>query len=232
MDRLERTLATPGDTLAVRWPLTRLSWLVVFSALISVLAHAPILQAAPFRSVRAGVPFVFSDFDGDRRADLAVVQAGRSELPFMEYWVHLELSAVGARTIHVSGPVGGLQITSRDVNGNHFPDLILTAAWSNKLVAIFLNDGHGSFSRVDDSVYSEDVFSIGSSPSWTSSSFSECHLLIAPSQTSSSICLTATRQLFVDFSRRAARRSDDGFLVNWNLASHFGRAPPSGLRTF
>jgi hypothetical protein len=43
-------------------------------------------------------------------------------------------------------PTGGLQLTSRDVNGDHFVDVVVTTAWTNQPIAVLLNDGRGNFS--------------------------------------------------------------------------------------
>src|SRR5271170_3994083 len=62
------------------------------------------------------------------------------------YSVQLHLSSVGQHSIQLVAPAGGLQIEARDVNGDDAIDLVLTTAWLKQPVAIFLNDGHGSFS--------------------------------------------------------------------------------------
>ena len=90
--------------------------------------------------------FAVADFDGDRRPDLATVQAGQSSSVDTQYWIAFELSSGLRRTlVGITAPPGGLQITSRDVNGDHFLDVIVTAAWTNCPVAALLNDGRGNF---------------------------------------------------------------------------------------
>src|SRR6202043_727763 len=104
-------------------------------------------------SVRAASPgsdlsFSIGDFDGDSNPDLASVQAGQSDLTRTDYWVQLQLSVRGRQSFQIVAPIGGLQIVSRDVNGDHALDLVLTTTWLRRPVAILLNDGHGNFSRV------------------------------------------------------------------------------------
>lgn len=109
------------------------------------------VTTAPVASNRSGLPLAIADFDGDTRPDVAVVQVGRSNSSQTDYWIQLQLSSVGRQTILVVAPAGGLQIVARDVNGDDAPDLILTTTWLNEPVAVYLNSGHGSFSRVDPS---------------------------------------------------------------------------------
>lgn len=226
MDLSNAIFVAPRHALAPLRPIAKFSWLLIIVASMAVTAPVVDAQTIPILSVRPEVPFALADFDGDQRLDLAIVQAGRSELSFMEYWVHLQLSATGAHTIRVVGLAGGVQLASRDINNDRVPDLILTTARSDKPVAIFLNDGHGNFSSLDLSAYPE-AFS-ASSTDWTSSAFPEYGLLTLPSKSPCGACPAAIQLPVVDSSRRAARRSI-GFLLNQNSAPHLGRSPPSDL---
>jgi hypothetical protein len=49
----------------------------------------------------------------------------------------------------VSAPAGGLQIASRDVNGDNFLDLIISTQLANEPVAVLLNDGRGNFTLAE-----------------------------------------------------------------------------------
>jgi hypothetical protein len=195
--------------------------LSILAALIAVFSPVANAQATSSSSARTPVSFAYTDFDGDQRIDLAVVSAGRSEL--MEYWVQLQLSASGARAIRVVGPAGGLQIASRDVNGDQAPDLILTTTWGNKPVAILLNDGHGSFSSLDPSLYPE-AFRAPST-NWTSSAFPQYDLLTVPSQWRCTACAPAIRLPILDSFCRAACLSDSADLLSRD-SSCLDRAPP------
>jgi hypothetical protein len=195
--------------------------LSILAALIAVFSPVANAQATSSASVRTPISFAYTDFDGDQRIDLAVVSAGRSEL--MEYWVQLQLSASGARAIRVVGPAGGLQIASRDVNGDQAPDLILTTTWGNKPVAILLNDGHGSFSSLDPSLYPE-AFDAPST-NWTSSAFPQYDLLTVPSQWRCTACAPAIRLPILDSFCRAACLSASADLLSRD-SSCLDRAPP------
>jgi hypothetical protein len=101
--------------------------------------------AAPSSSPLVPSQFAIADFDGDRRPDLATVQPGQSSSPDAQYWVVIQLSGGPQRTLGITGPTGGLQVTSRDANGDNFLDVVLTTAWTNRPVAVLLNDGLGNF---------------------------------------------------------------------------------------
>jgi hypothetical protein len=96
--------------------------------------------------------FAIGDFDGDSQPDLATVQSGldRSDT---RYWIRFQFSTGLREAIGVTAPSGGLHIASRDVNGDHFLDLIVTTAWQHRPVAVLLNDGHGKFTLRDPALF-------------------------------------------------------------------------------
>ena len=87
--------------------------------------------------------FAIADFDGDNQPDFATVQLGRVE---GRYSIGFQLSTGSRQSIVITAPVGGLQVTLRDVNGDNSLDLVVTTDWLRKPVAVLLNDGHGHFS--------------------------------------------------------------------------------------
>lgn len=99
--------------------------------------------------------FSIADFDGDGHPDLARIQISASNFGTATYSIQLRLTSSGQHLIQFTAPVGGLQIQARDVNGNHALDLVVTTAWLRDPVAIFLNDGHGGFSRAATGEYPE-----------------------------------------------------------------------------
>lgn len=96
--------------------------------------------------------FAIGDFDGDSRPDLATVQSGLDR-SLTRYWIHLEFSTGLRDAIGVNAPSGGLHIASRDVNGDHFLDLVVTTVWQHRPVAVLLNDGHGKFTLRDPALF-------------------------------------------------------------------------------
>jgi hypothetical protein len=99
-------------------------------------------------SLGPGLTFAIADFDGDLDPDFASIQTGQNRPGSSDYTIQIYLSQLGRQTIPLVAPVGGLLIEARDVDGDHTIDLVVSTAWHSQPVAIFLNDGHGSFSRV------------------------------------------------------------------------------------
>jgi hypothetical protein len=93
--------------------------------------------------------FAIDDFDGDLRPDLASVQPVSNNSSGTIYRVQFQLSAAGQQSIHLVGPSGGLRIATRDVNGDDFPDVIVSSAWRDEPLAVLVNDGRGAFSLAD-----------------------------------------------------------------------------------
>lgn len=99
----------------------------------------------PSSSPQVTSKFALADFDGDKRPDLATVQVGHASSSDIRYWVVFQLSRGARQILGIAAPTGGLQVTSRDVNGDSFLDVVVTTAWTNRPVAVFLNDGQGNF---------------------------------------------------------------------------------------
>jgi hypothetical protein len=97
----------------------------------------------------AGASFAIADFDGDSLPDFATVQPGLATASRTDYWIHFNFSLGSESSFAVSAPAGGLQIASRDVNGDSFPDLIISTRIANEPVAVLLNDGRGNFHFAD-----------------------------------------------------------------------------------
>lgn len=171
------------------------------------------------------LPFAIADFDGDLRPDVASIQAVSSSSDKTDYWIQLQLSTAGRRSIRVLAPSGGLQIEARDVNGDHAVDLVVSTAWRRQPVAIFLNDGHGSFSRAEPAAF-PGAFS--NSETTLASSFQPLvdALGMAP-QAGASICQGSKDSLIHVSPAGLIAAATAGFPTDSFLASHAGRAPPT-----
>lgn len=101
----------------------------------------PVRTAVALRSTQ----FAIADFDGDMKPDFAQVRVRSDGSPNSQYSVDFNFSGGQRPGIYIAGPSGGLQITSRDVNGDKFADLVVTSLLDSHFVVIFLNDGKGTF---------------------------------------------------------------------------------------
>jgi hypothetical protein len=137
----------------------------MFAALCLMLVLATRSSAAAASPAHVAAHFAIADFDGDSRPDLASVDASQGNSRITRYWIAFRLSGGPGSGVAITAPTGGLQITSRDVNGDSFPDVIVTTAWTNTPVAVLLNDGFGNFTTSSPSEF-QNAFTT-SETSWT-----------------------------------------------------------------
>jgi hypothetical protein len=179
----------------------------------------------PATSLGPGLTFAIADLDGDRRPDFASIQAGQDRSGSSDYSIQIYLSEVGRQSINLVAPVGGLLIEARDVDGDHSIDLVFSTAWRKQPVAIFLNDGHGTFSRAElvgfPGAFTEHETNLvsGSNPATDALGISpQPGAGICPEESDSRTDRSPASLIFV---LRA------GFPLDSFLTSHAGRAPPS-----
>ena len=124
----------------------------VFSALwfLGVWGQASAASPVPSRLV---IHIAIADFDGDSRPDLASIETGLGSSRNTRYWIAFHLSTGRGQTVGITAPAGGLQIATLDVNGDSFPDVVVTTAWTNQPVTILLNDGLGNFTASNPSEF-------------------------------------------------------------------------------
>ena len=206
-------------------------YLASFGFLAQILASAAAGTAlgadrdsAPSSAARAVVTFAIADFDGDRRPDLANIQTGQTSVSTTDYWIQVRLTTADEQYLRIVAPPGGLQVAARDVNGDGAIDLVLTTAWLKEPVAILLNDGHGSFRRLEQE-------SACSGPSESEVAYASDILPVAlpadiPSQSRAGACqgTRLTADLIRDF---LAALPTSKFLHTPSRQSRLGRAPPA-----
>jgi hypothetical protein len=90
-----------------------------------------------------------ADFTGDTHPDVAMVEFERADSANARYRIEIRLTEGRAQSLRLTAPFGGLLITTKDVTGDGNLDLIVHAAKTHALVAVFLNDGNGHFERAD-----------------------------------------------------------------------------------
>jgi len=99
--------------------------------------------------------FVVADLDGDREPDIALVEMQGQRSAAAYYSIRLRLSQGMASAVGVSGPMGGLRVAARDVNGDSSLDLILTSNLDSSFIQVLLNDGRGNFSLASPGEYAQ-----------------------------------------------------------------------------
>jgi hypothetical protein len=128
--------------------------LLVFASIVAVgLETLTPAQNAPAHATAIVPQFAIEDFDGDRKPDIATVLEGRNGAVDHHYWIRVQFSSGGSESIDVAAPAGGLDITTRDVNGDDFADVVVTTTGTNRPVAVLLNDGAGNFTASDPSAF-------------------------------------------------------------------------------
>ncbi len=214
---------------------SNLSWFRAVRALFALLclgfaacgnAASPGPQSWPVSSTQARSQFAIADFDGDNRPDLATVQVGHSSSPDTHYWIAFQLSHGPRQILGITAPTGGLQITSRDVNGDSFLDVVVTTAWTNRPVAVLLNDGQGNFRSSSPSAFPGAFTSSENSWATTTNELKDATAVFL-SRNPTGNCSES--------SRFSPPRKVTGLLVLWAsrnsrvspVVSFLGRAPPS-----
>ena len=192
------------------------------------LARGSSFKMLPTLPVGALSDFAIADFDGDQQPDFAIVQAGRSTLRDSRYLICFQFSTGSRQTIGLTAPVGGLQLDSRDVNGDQLTDLIVSTTWFGRPVAILLNDGHGSFTVVDPSEFPGAVPAprvVWSEPSSPPKDVTA----IPPSRTLPKILHTRYTGVFAEDDRQPAFRPSSCVHVLKRTVNTSGRAPPTAI---
>jgi hypothetical protein len=194
-----------------------------FSGAATANTSAP--RNVPATSIGLGSQFTIADFDGDRSPDSASIEPGGASSGNSRYSIDLQLSAAGQQSIQFFAPGGGLTIKARDVNGDHAVDLVLATAWFKQPVAVFLNDGHGGFSRAASGEYPR-AFSDADS-SWAASSGRAADSAGAPPQQGTGVDAAVTIAWHSPSASRFAVPARAGFPFGASLLSQPERAPPA-----
>jgi len=140
----------------------RLAWLCGFGLLLCLnmarSERVAVAGSVPRSSAGVtGMQFVIADLDGDQTPDLASVETAEAQSRSTSYAIRLQFAVGGDSYIGVKGPLGGLRLAVRDVNGDDRLDLILTSVMDRRVIQVLLNDGHGKFAAAEPGLF----FSVG-----------------------------------------------------------------------
>jgi hypothetical protein len=160
-----------------------------------------------------------ADFDGDQRPDVASLEGDSST----GYSIRFELTATG-QAIRFVTPPGRFAIEARDVNGDNAADLVLTTALYRRPVAVFLNNGHGGFSRAEPGPFPG---AFKAPRDWTSSSERSSEALADLLQSRSGVRSDATKLPAVRGPTDSIQHTSLAFPFDSFLAASSERAPPS-----
>lgn len=187
-------------------------------------ADARIWQGSQDFASSASTHFAIADFDGDHQPDLATVEVGQTERSDSRYLIRFALSTGKRPTIGVTAPVGGVQIDSRDVNGDNVMDLIVVTAWLHHPVAVLLNDGHGNFSVSDPVLFP--LARWQSEGSWNSPSLPFAETFVCPSQNPTVTLCESGRVYLSDWLPGGSVFGASSARVLLSPRAVLGRAPP------
>jgi hypothetical protein len=169
--------------------------------------------------------FAIADFDGDQQVDLATVQTGMGASSQSRYWIRFELTSGNRQLFGVTGPAGGVQISPRDVNGDHALDLVVSTAWLNQTIAILLNDGHGNFTLADPGEFPDAAPSPQTEWSSEKAQIYE-NAVIPPSRSSAKLCAMCAQAFHAADSPELIPLSAFRFRTRQPEFGCAGRAPP------
>lgn len=202
---------------AVFWALGAFCWFLGVSARGVAASGFP---------AQAPTHFAIADFDGDSQPDLASVHVGQSSSRSTHYWIAFQLSGGTGQTVGITAPTGGLQISSRDVNGDSFPDVVITTAWTDTPVAILLNDGFGNFTVSSPSEFQNAFTASQKSWTFTANEIRDAVAALVLSRSVSGNCLRESRALLPRGTTPllAARSGPAPILAS--VSPFIGRAPP------
>jgi hypothetical protein len=198
--------------------------LLVLASIVAVcLETAAPARNAPAHETRIVPQFAIEDFDGDSRPDIATVLDGRSDAD-NHYRIRFQLSSGRSQNVDLTAPVGGLDLSSRDVNGDDFLDVVVTTAGTDRPVAVLVNNGAGTFTPSDPGAFPEAFRKSNNSWSALTEELREASPAFLSRYFSSDLASNATFSLPIEigvFARRPERLE-----TRDAEASYFGRAPP------
>jgi hypothetical protein len=113
---------------------------------ISLAAAAPATHDLPSVLDSPGVSgWVLADLNGDQKVDLATARSGRHTANGYTQEVRITLGASQQTSFHFQSRGAIVELSSRDVDGDHDSDLVILEPVSREPIGVWINDGAGLF---------------------------------------------------------------------------------------
>ncbi len=113
---------------------------------LSLAAAAPAIHNLPSAlDLPAVSGWVLADLNGDQNVDLATARSGQHDANGYTQEVRITLGAFQQTSFHFLSPGATVELSSRDVDGDHDGDLIVFEPLSSQPIGVWINDGAGSF---------------------------------------------------------------------------------------
>lgn len=106
-------------------------------------------------SIAPALGLAMADFTGDTNPDMATVELDGFDSASVHYWIEIQLTEGGRQFLKLTAPFGGLRITPIDVTGDGNLDLVVRAASTRALLAVYVNDGNGHFSPAEPAAFAK-----------------------------------------------------------------------------
>jgi hypothetical protein len=200
-------------------------------ALLFSLAAACLIPAAsaktfqlPSQTTR-NRSWAVSDMNGDKIADLAFAGPGRREGTEYAREISVNLAGAGRSQFTVRSPGAAIQLTLRDIDGDHDRDLIIVEPWSRRAIGVWLNDGRGHFEEGNLAKYAP---ALGQPPPQSAGSSVRVRVrLFARNEERTPHTAPVLSNLERRQFRAAIVRADDLNVVSASQTTFSPRAPPS-----
>jgi hypothetical protein len=183
-------------------------------------SSSPVIQAG-----RGLAGFVIADLDGDEIPDYATVDVDQSHIRLTNYSIHLKLSRGLESAIGITAPSGGLQLSSKDVNGDNILDVVVRTTFDLNLVAVLINDGNGNFSLAEPEFFPGLQHEADLHFNAETVRIPE-QILMLPSRSPMSEQAEYAEKSRLKFAAESLSAEQPQDFCNFSYQSEFGRSPP------
>jgi hypothetical protein len=135
---------------------------VLWLPLLAVLWSSPALageQLGDAGTYRLPVASLATTLDTDHQTDWITAYPCTGPSKGAYYCIDVETSEThSTQTLLIEGGLSGVRIVSRDVDGDHLPDILVMTGDDGRPLGIWLNDGHGGFHISDPHLYPASIW--------------------------------------------------------------------------